>query len=80
MNVKILRKISENVKLEKVGKKYRILQLKEGKWVEVYSSTNFDRAQLSKHNAWLNILYKLGHTSRLLNRRKMRERKRQKNK
>ena len=74
LNTRILKKVTNQIKLEKKGKKYCVYRKNsDDEWEEIYASTKFQNALLRKHNAYHNQIYKLGYTARLLERRRKRK-------
>ena len=73
LNTRILKKISERVKIEK-GKKYVVSQRKssDDEWRTVYSTASLKKALHRKHNAMHIVIRDLGYLGRLLERMKKR--------
>lgn len=72
MNTKILKKLSEKIRIKELDDQY-ILERKSEKyndWLELSRSPNLEKLLIRKHNDWLAELHRLNLSGRLLARRK----------
>ena len=79
MKVKILRKLQEQIRVREEDGEF-ILERRSisGEWGELSKSRRIEKVLLKKHNYWYSELSRLNYSVKLLNRRKMREKKKNK--